>query len=325
MTGVEENRSVLVVDDEETLRIIIGSVLEDDGYEVTTAATGEEALEKFKANPFKLVISDIIMPGMSGMNLLKEIKEISPETEVVIMTSQASVETAINAVGGGAYDYLVKPFDELELISGVVNQAFEKIRLSEEDKNLVGELKEKNIELADAIDNLSELANRDGLTGLHNYRFFHEYLASEIVRSERYKREFSLLFIDIDNFKNYNDKLGHPSGDELLRTLSVIVKKFLRKSDFFARYGGEEFTVILPEMSKDNAIKVANSIREIVAKHHFPGGEKQPGGKLTVSVGLAAYPDDGKTGEELLDKADQALYRSKHTGRNRVCVYGVDV
>ena len=322
MSDLAEKQSILVVDDEETLRLVISSVLEDEGYEVTTAASAEEALEIYKSNSFKLVISDIVMPGMSGIELLKEIKDINPEAEVIIMTSQASMETAINAVSAGAYDYLMKPFEELDLIA---KQAFEKISLLEEKKILVDDLQGKNIELTEAIGTLEELANRDGLTGLHNHRCFQETLVMEVTRSDRYKREFSLLFFDIDSFKLYNDTNGHPAGDELLRTLSKLIRDFLRKSDFFARYGGEEFTVILPETSKDHATVVAGSIREIIENHPFYAREKQPNGKLTVSIGIAAYPVDAKNGEELIEKADQALYKAKHTGRNKVCVYGQDV
>lgn len=325
MTDLAEKRSVLVVDDEETLRIVMSNVLEDEGYEVTTATSAEEALEIFQANSFKLVISDIVMPGMSGIELLKEIKDISPETEVIIITSQASMETAIGAVSAGAYDYLMKPFEELELIAGVANQAFEKISLLEEKKNLVDDLQGKNVELKETIDTLEELANRDGLTGLHNHRCFQETLAMEVTRSDRYKREFALIFFDIDSFKHYNDTNGHPAGDELLRELANVIREFLRKSDFFARYGGEEFTVILPETSRKHATVVAGSIREIIENHPFYAREKQPNGKLTVSIGIAVYPNDAETGDGLVDKADQALYKAKHTGRNKVCVYGEDV
>ena len=146
----------------------------------------------------------------------------------------------------------------------------------------------------------------------------------EISRSERYNREFSLLFIDVDFFKHYNDENGHLAGDELLKDLARLVNDFLRKSDFLARYGGEEFTVILPGTSKISGIKVAGSIKKIVENHSFYASENQPEGKVTVSIGLASYPDDAQTGDVLIDKADRALYKAKQTGRHRVCVYGAE-
>lgn len=325
MSDGKENKPVLVVDDEETLRFIISSVLEDEGYQVTTAASGEEAMRLLEANPYKLVISDIVMPGMSGIDLLRKIKEKKPETEVVIITSQASLETAVTAVGAGAYDYLIKPFDQLEVITSVAHKAFEKIRLTEEKERLVNELHGKNIELKQTVNSLEEMANRDGLTGLYNHRYFKDALTMEVDRSKRYDWIFSLLFIDIDYFKNYNDTNGHPAGDEVLRSLTAIVHKFLRKTDVFARYGGEEFTVILPETPKDFAAVVAGSMREIVEKHQFFAEESQPDGKLTISIGVATYPEDAETGEDLIERADQAMYKAKQTGRNRVCISGRDV
>jgi diguanylate cyclase (GGDEF)-like protein len=320
MSEAEEKQAVLVVDDEESLRLVISGVLEDEGFQVTTAASAEEALEIFRATPFKLVISDIVMPGMNGIELLKEIKKIRPESEVIIITSQASMETAINAVSAGAYDYMIKPFEDLEAIAGVATHAFEKISLVEENVGLVSELKEKNTELKGAVNTLEDLANHDSLTGLHNHRCFQEALSMELNRDVRYHREFSLLFMDVDYFKVYNDTHGHPAGDELLKSFAALVKELLRQSDFFARYGGEEFIAILPETSKDGAAMVAESIRDIVDNHPFPGQDKQPEGNLTISLGVSTFPEDGGSPKTLISKADKALYRAKHTGRNKVCI-----
>ncbi len=147
----------------------------------------------------------------------------------------------------------------------------------------------------------------------------------EIDRNRRFKGTFSLLMIDIDYFKEYNDRLGHLKGDRVLCTLSNLIEINTRQIDVVSRYGGEEFTVILPGIEKENAKIIAGKLRELIEHYHFPEQEGQPSGNLTISVGLASFPEDAETAKELIDKADKALYKAKESGRNRVCVYGVDV
>ncbi len=309
---------ILVVDDEESLREVLHEVLTDDGYPVTTAASAEEALTFFTQSHYVLVITDIRMPGMSGIDLLNKIKEINPETQVVIMTSHASLDTALNALRAGAYDYLIKPFEDLELISAVVNRATEKIRLVIENKQLVEKLKSYNNELENVNQVLRELAIRDGLTGLYNHRYFQETLTMEVARARRHQRPFSLIFIDVDYFKKYNDTHGHPLGDQLLHKLGELLRERLRTSDIAARYGGEEFVLLLPETGKEGATILAESIREEVENHPFAGRETQPGGKLTASIGVSTFKEDGDDASSVLHQADQALYKAKKSGRNQV-------
>jgi diguanylate cyclase (GGDEF)-like protein len=310
---------ILVVDDDESLRGILNQVLTEDGHEVVTAGSGEEALEAFRKEFYPLVISDIMMGKMSGMELLKEIKLLHPETQVVIMTSHATIDTVVTAIRAGAYDYLIKPFEELELISNVATRALETIRLTEDNRSLLLRLKYKNQELEGANALLKEMSIRDGLTGLHNHRYFQERLAFEIYRSQRNGRIFSVIFMDVDFFKRYNDTHGHPEGDKLLIELSNFLTECLRKSDFLARYGGEEFVAFLPETSKARAFQVAELVRQKVAEHPFPGKDTQPLGKITISLGVAAFPEDGNDDSTLMKRADQALYQAKESGRNKVC------
>ena len=315
----EKGVKILVVDDEASLRAIISQVLGEEGHEVTQAASGEEALDSFKKENFPLVLTDIKMPGMSGIELLKEVKEIRPETQVIIMTSHASVDSAITALRHGSYDYLIKPFEDIDLVSAVANRAIEKITLTEENVELIEKLKIKNDQLGLANRALKELAIRDGLTGVYNHRYFQEALAMELLRSRRYEHEFSLIMLDVDHFKKYNDTHGHPQGDKLLYELAQNVKDRLRKSDLIARYGGEEFVVILPETQKDMALKVAENLLKFIEEQPYDGRESQPDGKITVSMGVSSFPDDGKDGSSLIGQADRALYKAKESGRNRVC------
>jgi len=309
---------ILVADDDESLRSVLQQVLSMDGHEVTLAASGEEALATFKKAPCWLVITDIRMGKMSGMDLLKEIKRLSPDTQVIIMTSHAALDTAVTAIQAGAYDYLAKPFEDIALISSVARRALDKIRLTVENKNLVKKLKRQNEELERANSTLKDLSIRDGLTDLYNHRYFQENLAQEIPRSERHGKKFSLVFLDVDFFKQYNDTHGHPAGDTVLIALAKLLKGALRKSDILARYGGEEFVLILPETSRENAFAVAENIRKKIADHPFPGRETQPHGMITVSMGIAVFPEDGRDGSALLQHADSALYRAKEGGRNTV-------
>jgi len=310
---------ILVSDDDESLRSVLKQVLSIDGYEVTLAASGEEALAAFNKEPYPLIITDIRMGKMSGITLLQEVKRLRPDTQVIIITSNATVDTAITAIQGGAYDYLVKPFEDIALISSVARRAVEKIRLTEENKSLIEKLKQKNEELEHVNRILKELTIRDGLTGLYNHRYFQENLAMEILRSKRYARTFSLVFLDVDFFKRYNDTHGHLHGDAVLVALSKLLIAGLRKTDVAVRYGGEEFVLLLPETSKEYAFTVAGTLREKIAAHPFPGRETQPQEKVTVSMGIAAFPEDGSDGSTLLHHADKALYQAKNGGRNRVC------
>ena len=165
-------------------------------------------------------------------------------------------------------------------------------------------------------------AYRDELTGLPNFRMFREYLTNEIFRGERFRDPLSLIMVDVDDFKRYNDRNGHECGNECLVTIAGLLDGTLRKIDVAARYGGEEFALILPSTSKTGASLVAERTRVAIEKHTFPHGENQPGGRLTVSMGVATYPGDATEASELVRRADRSLYVSKARGKNRVHLYG---
>ncbi len=160
----------------------------------------------------------------------------------------------------------------------------------------------------------------DGLTKIYNYRYFIQQLEREMNRGKRFKTPFSLLIIDIDHFKDYNDRHGHPEGDKILCQVSLILSENTRSLDTVARYGGEEFVIILPGLDKQNAIWIAQKLHNLIEDFEFNLQQFQPLGKLTVSIGLANFPDDGTDMEDLIERADQALYKAKKSGRNRVCI-----
>ena len=166
---------------------------------------------------------------------------------------------------------------------------------------------------------VQEMANSDGLTKLFNKRFFMQRLSEEILKAEKGHYPVSLFMFDLDNFKHYNDTQGHQAGDEVLKLTGQIVRETVRPDDTPARYGGEEFVVILPQTPKDGALVAAERLRERVAAHAYPHRESQPLKVVSLSGGVATFPDDGRNGTDLIQAADAALYRAKKAGRNRVC------
>jgi two-component system cell cycle response regulator len=312
---------LLVVDDESSLRGILSELLGEAGYYVETAESGEEALDRIRNSTFHVVITDIRLGGMNGIELIRLIRGMGVEAEVIVMTSHASFSTAVEALRLGAYDYLMKPFEDLDAVLALVKRTIDKLRLVMENRNLVENLKRKNEELEDLNRSIRELAVRDGLTGLYNYRYLQEVLHTEVSRSERHGFSVCVLMVDVDHFKHYNDHNGHLDGDDVLKIIGHILGERARRSDTVARYGGEEFCVILPETRADFGMKVAEDVRQLVESYPFQSRQKQPLGKVTISLGIAEFPVDADSARALIDRADQALYRAKTEGRNRVRLY----
>jgi diguanylate cyclase (GGDEF)-like protein len=310
--------NMLVVDDEAHVLEIVATVLSGDGHHVDTAQSGEEALDLFLKGNYPLMFCDIVLPGMSGIELLKKIKQINADTQIIMMTSQAVLKNAIESLRSDAYDYLLKPFDDLNIISIVAQHAVEKADLIQKNRMLLEDLKMKNEEAKRMNDMLRELAIQDGLTGLCNHRYFQELLISEVERSKRYKHSFSLIFITVDHFLKYNDTNGPSAADQILRAIADLLKQNTRKSNIVARYGLEEFALIMPEITAEAALVFAERIRALVADHPFTGRENLPGGIITVSIGVAAFPRDGIDRKSLIDHAGRALLEAKNSGRNKV-------
>lgn len=177
------------------------------------------------------------------------------------------------------------------------------------------------IENARLLEETKRLSITDELTQLYNFRHFQYAFTNEFQRAKRYNHNLSLLMCDIDYFKNYNDTNGHEAGNEVLKKIAAIMKTTARDVDFIARYGGEEFVLVLIETNKENAGLFAERLRQRIEKESFPSQEKQPGGNLTITIGVAGFPEDAGTCEELIEHADSALYRGKNEGKNRVVSY----
>jgi diguanylate cyclase (GGDEF)-like protein len=319
LTGALALKTVLVVDDDYSILGVVSEVLEDDGYETRTASSAEEAIELLKKEQFALVMTDIRLPGINGIGLLEHIKKVSPKTAVIMITSHGSMKTSIEAVRLGAYDYLLKPFEDLSFISNAAKRAVESYNLDVERSQLIHSLKLSNEELEHMNEVFHGLAIRDGLTDLYNHRHINEMLDEEIEKTVIEDGDLSLIFVDVDNFKVFNDVNGHQEGDVLLRELSALMRESIRKKDSVARWGGEEFVVMCPGTVEHVAARLADELRRTIAEHPFKGGESQPQKKITISAGVASFSQN-RDKASLIQAADQALYEAKDKGRNQVCV-----
>ena len=228
-----------------------------------------------------------------------------------------TLQSAVRRMGEGNLSTRVPPLrgSELGELTDTINRMA--AALQHERENLEKAVTERTKELQEANSRLERLAVTDGLTGVFNHRRLQEQLQAELIRSERHKRPMGVLMVDVDFFKKVNDAMGHPAGDELLRRLAEVLGQDLRATDMIARYGGEEFAVILPETTKSEAMQVAERMRQAVESRVNTADTAWPT-KITVSIGVATFPEDGKSSEQVLTAADQAMYVAKRAGRNRV-------
>jgi len=308
----EKEAKILVVDDIAINLELQKAYLTAAGYEVIEAKSGQEALQKVRDEKPDLILLDVMMPKMSGYEVCKILKN-DPETQfipIIMVTALTSVEDKIRGIEAGADDFISRPFNKTELMARVKSL----LRI----KFLQDQLHQRMQELSEARERLQQLAITDGLTGLFNYRYFREQLEHEINRAERHNLDVSLVMMDIDFFKYYNDRNGHLAGDEVLKHIANILCSNVRKIDIAARYGGEEFALILPETDKNSAVIVAEKIRKLIEDDPIPHEERQPNGKLTISMGVSNFPDDSRTAKGLIEIADRRLYNAKQAGRNVV-------
>ena len=306
--------SILIIDDEaDNLKALERTLT--TVAQVHSAASGKEGLEILKKETVSLIICDQRMPEMTGIEFFKAIKDSHPHIIRIILTGYTDAQDLIEAINEvGLYRYITKPWDNQEL-KLVIQRALEHFEATTHNKKLLEELKNVNEGLEKTVQErtqkLKELSITHELTQVGNLRSFWQMLKTEMERSSRYKHLLSLLMIDVDHFKKYNDEFGHTIGDKILKMIAQTLKKNIRNTDFLARYGGEEFVVILPETSQKQAQELAERLRKAVAK------KKK---KLTISVGVTCFTEKSKikNSKKLVIQADKALYQAKRKGRNRV-------
>ena len=323
---------ILLVDDEiENLQAFMLNFR--DQFTVDTADSGDAALAKLREREFAVIVSDYRMPGMTGVDLLERTVAHYPHLIRIILTGYTDNESLISAINQGRiYHYITKPWkpEEIEIM---LKRAIERFALDAHNRQLVADLRrekaelkrmvqEQTLALRQANERLRKLAISDGLTGLYNHRYFQDRWRREVQLARRYDEPLSLMILDVDFFKNFNDTMGHPQGDVLLKEMAMLLLRSVREVDLVARYGGEEFVIVLPKSKKGDAVVLAERVRSLGGQHAFPHRDIQPGGRLTVSVGVAAYPLDGADAGEVIVAADKALYRAKREGRDRVVAAG---
>lgn len=314
---------VLVVDDEVANLNALERTL-SPAFELVTAQTAKEALDLLTREKFAVVLSDQRMPDMEGTELLARAATIAPETTRVILTAYAETKNFLDAINRAEiYRYVTKPWDNQELV-GIVAHAAERHWLLVRNRELVEDLERQVRDRTEALERankkLSELAMTDPLTHVMNRRAIFERFQQEIDRSRRYEHSLVAVMIDVDHFKAFNDMEGHVLGDEALKKLAQIISANVRKTDLLGRYGGEEFIVLMPETQVKNALEICERLRAAVERTTMQGAKGAA--YLTVSIGVAGFPDEGATPKELVQAADQALYEAKESGRNRVVHQG---
>ena len=313
---MERNKKsrILVVDDHEDNIELLRARLEARGYEVVGATDGQQALDKVAEDCPDLILLDVMMPKMDGMEVARRLKakianKELPFIPIIMQTALDSTENKVEGLDAGADDYLTKPINFAELEARVSS----KLRI----KALQSELEARDKELSELNDKLRQISLTDGLTQIENRRSLEERLHDMWSHSVRLHEPIALVMCDIDKFKAVNDNYGHQAGDSVLKEFAQLLKSEAREIDRVGRYGGEEFLLILPGTVLDAAVTFAERLREKVERHTFT----YPGGTLcrTMSCGVAGSPHPlVKDQEALLKASDDALYVAKETGRNRV-------
>ena len=448
--------NILLADDDPQLRETLQEFLVGQGYAVTPAADGQEAKAALQVQEFALALLDLMLPDCSGLDLLSHIKAHTPDTEVILFTGHAGLESAVQALRLGAYDYLLKGDLRLSDLQTLVARALERRHLARQNRELVDNISKAQAELVSrrarelnqvrqiaetlagpltwdqlvrglanliwdsfplellglelqgpegesplsayrrqpdvpdsaykdfqdlllkqaapdaappaagtpfpamlwerlTVDNVTlaagagrhepltpeeaelfrifilqgeasiknlvlfaqvkSMAIRDALTGLYNYGYFKEALHYEVEKSRRYNTPLSLLFLDVDDFKRVNDTLGHLKGDKTMRQVGALLKQGIRQADLLCRYGGDEFVMLLSQTPPDQAMVLAERLRQKIAQSSLNRLEKRC--KVTVSIGVAGLKPEMSM-EDLIKEADEAHYRAKQAGKNRV-------
>lgn len=285
---------ILIVDDDELVRMTLSVLVSSLGYHCLVARDGVEALAVLQSTEIDLVLSDIVMPGMDGLQLLSRIREDHKETDVIMATGYHEKASYAAVIKAGAIDFIKKPIDQAELEAKLARAMRERRMMRE----------------------LEKLSKLDSLTAILNRRAFDERFSNEVERAHRQGYPLMLATIDIDNFKEYNDSQGHLAGDQVLISLAEILKECTRDSvDMCFRLGGDEFAVLLPQATVGQGTEIVQRILTSFSERNY--------GSTSLSIGIVScernrdrprIEDDRATKE----RADQAMYEAKHGGGNCV-------
>jgi diguanylate cyclase (GGDEF)-like protein len=283
-----EKKIILLVDDEPDLVTVLKKRIESSGYSVLTASNGSEALQVLEKTIPNLILLDIMMPVMDGIETCNRIKgnKYTSMIPIIFLSAKGSVTDKIQGLKEGVQDYIAKPVDSAELIARMES-------------------------VLKTNENYKAMSLRDELTGLYNYTFFVEEFSHSFEMARRYNRVFSLIIIDIDNFKKLNDTYGHLCGNFVLQSVGEKIKATIRRVDLVTRYAGDEFAVILPETNQEQVIFVVNRIKSIFTNLTLDYKEQKI--SVKASVGSSTYLPSMGTKEILFDAADKNMYEEKET------------
>lgn len=319
---------VLLVDDQ----VMIGEAVRralagQPDMDLHYCANPAEAVATAKGVKPTVILQDLVMPGVDGLELVRRYRADPATSLIPIIVLSTKEEPAIKseAFKAGANDYLVKLPDRIELIARIRYHSKAYLNQLQRDEAYRA-LRESQRQLMQSNLELQRLTNIDALTGLSNRRHFDEHLAAEWKRAMRTREPLSLLMIDVDYFKDYNDTYGHLAGDTVLRALAAAIQRSCRRpADFAARFGGEEFVVVLGATELAGCRRIAGELHQDIEDLQTPHLRSGVGCYVTVSIGAASgRPEHGQSMVSLIDAADKALYDAKKAGRNRVVV-GVDL
>jgi len=291
---------ILIVEDSKLNQEVLRRILKKE-YALDLAQDGLEALEKIRADNPDLILLDIVLPGKNGFEILTELRKCDSTRSipVIIISGMSKPDEEVKGLQLGAVDYITKPFHEVVVKARVETQ----VRI----------LKQMRI-----IENFGFI---DTLTNIPNRRQFDQFMVREWNRAMREKKPVSILMIDVDHFKIYNDTYGHQQGDVALQTVAGTITSTLKRStDLAARWGGEEFSVLLQNTTIDGAMQVAEDIRSNIESALIPSSDDDSYHSITISIGVAEMlPENSISIADLILQADMALYKAKDTGRNKLC------
>jgi diguanylate cyclase (GGDEF)-like protein len=317
-TSTTKVNRILVIDDNPDTAQVTRDWFRDKPFDILEAPDGERGLAMAAADPPDVILLDLTMPGIDGIAVARQLKSdpVTRAIPVILLTACRDTNAKVEAFAAGADDYMVKPF--------AIEEVDARVRNWLNKRQVLRTLETQVRELAVSNENLERLAMVDEKTGLYNFREFQRTLRNEMQRAQRYSVPLSLVFFDLDHFKQVNDTLGHQAGDRVLQEFATLVTGGARANDVAARYGGEEFAVILPHTGGEMALRVAERIRSAVQEFVFY--ETDVPTRITVSAGIATFPsfEDVDSVNGLIRAADRALFRAKDLGRNRVVVAEVD-
>jgi len=299
-----DKAKILIVDDDILMCETLTDIMQSLGYIAEYSTHLAQAKDKLKEKFYNILMVDLKLSDGDGLELLKYIKEINPETITIIITGYASLESSISALNEGAFGYLQKPLN-IEEVKILINKALKMQQLSIENKDLLEKLK--------------ELSLKDVETEVYNHKYLIERLNSELLRAKRYALSISLAMIDVDYFNSINDLYGHAYGDMILKELAKYLKQFVRGMDIVTRYGGEEFVIILPDTDKQSTSHFTERLLNDIENHTFDPENRKL--KLKVSIGIANFPEDDPNISEaygLIHLVEKAVTLAKEHGGGRL-------